>query len=588
MSIDLPDFPSGSGQSYASEEAKEEVRVALRGRLGDLATFHFELPPREIDADLALPCFGLSKTLRKSPSAIAEELASSLTWPEDGLIERAEADSGYLNLFYHPERFARKVLVEVGQRGDRYGASERGSGQSVLIDFSSPNIAKPMSVGHLRSTLIGDSLSRLYSFQGYQTVGTNHLGDWGTQFGKLIVAYQKWGDEEALLRDPIQELLRLYVHFHSRSEKEKTLEEEAREAFRLLEEGDLRIRGLWGRFRTLSLREFEKIYRTLGVTFDEWSGESAYNEQTGSMIDEAVKKGVAVESEGALIIPLTQEGIATPMVLRKRDGTSLYATRDLAAARFRIERYHPVLMIYVVGAEQKLHFQQLFAALRKLGYSSVRCEHVDFGLMSLPEGRMSTRKGRVVFLEEVIEEAILRAKAILEAKNPELSPSEREEVARMVGVGALKYNDLSQNRIKEVTFDWEKMLSFEGDSAPYLQYTHVRAVSILRKAGLGPGSTRSVAKGELLFRRPEEIRLAKTLARFPEVVRSAADLFFPHLVANFLFRLAQEFHAFYQQVPVLRAEGEEERFTRLAMVQGVAAITRRGLFLLGIEAPERM
>jgi arginyl-tRNA synthetase len=236
----------------------------------------------------------------------------------------------------------------------------------------------------------------------------------------------------------------------------------------------------------------------------------------------------------------------------------------------------------VVGAEQKLHFQQLFAALRKLGYSSVRCEHVDFGLMSLPEGRMSTRKGRVVFLEEVIEEAILRAKA------PELSSSERGEVARMVGVGALKYNDLSQNRIKEVTFDWERMLSFEGDSAPYLQYTHVRALSILRKAGLEPTSTRSVAKENLLFRRPEEIRLVKTLARFPEVVRSAADLFFPHLIANFLFRLAQEFHAFYQQVPVLRAEGEKERFTRLAMVQGVAAVTRRGLFLLGIEVPERM
>lgn len=581
-----PDPARASKGVYALEAAKEEAATALRSHLGEAIEFHFEVPPPGITADLAVPCHPLAKVYRKAPAVIAEELASALVWPKGGLIDHAEAVSGYLNLYYHPQRYGRRVLQEVSEQGEGFGGREIGKGKTVVIDYSSPNIAKPMSVGHLRSTLIGHALCRIYAFLDYRTVGINHLGDWGTQFGKLIAAYRHWGDEAALQREPIQELLRLYVLFHEKAEEDPALEEEGREAFRRLEMGDPKNREVWERFRRLSLEEFQKIYDLLGVSFDEWIGESAFNEDLPALISEARDRNVAVESEGALIIPLDAEGIETPLILRKRDGSSLYATRDLAAARQRIIRYHPQWLIYVVGAEQKLHFQQLFYALRKLGYTDVQCRHVEFGLMSLPEGRMSTRKGRVVRLQEVIEEAISRAKEILAAKNPDLSPSEREDVARKVGVGALKYNDLSQNRIKDVTFDWDKMLSFEGDSAPYLQYTYVRGKSILRKATeQGPFTDRG---DRFVFQRPEEIRLMKSMARFAEVVLAAAESLSPHLIANYLFRLAQDFQAFYQQVPVLRSEGEVERSTRLAMVVGVTAITRRGLSLLGIETPERM
>jgi len=586
MSRDRSNPGSVSRPGYALEAATGQAADLLQKSLGGLGELHFELPPPGIGADLAVPCFPLAKLLRKSPIEIAVELQGGLRWPEGGLIQRTEAVSGYLNFYFEPNYFCRRVLSEVIELKDRYGSSERGTGQTVVIDFSSPNIAKPMSVGHLRSTLIGDALCRLYRFQGYRTIGINHLGDWGTQFGNLIVAYREWINEEQLSRDPIRELLRLYVEFHERAAKDPGLEEKGRYEFRRLEEGDPESRRLWEKIRILSLREFEKIYSRLGIHFDEWSGESVYRDQTASLISEAGVKGAVRESEGALIIPLEDQGIETPLVLRKRDGGSLYATRDLSAALARIKSYDPVSLIYVVGAEQKLHFQQLFAALRKLGYAQVRYQHVDFGLMSLPEGKMSTRKGRVVFLDEVIEEAVSRATKILEAKNPDLSFSERKEVASKVGIGALKYNDLSQNRIKDVTFDWDKMLSFEGDSAPYLQYTYVRAQSILRKVpGEGEGGR---AKDEFFFGRPEEIRLAKFMARFPDVTRMAAESSSPHLVSDYLFRLAREFQTFYQQVPVLRSEGEPERSTRLAMVSAVAWITRQGLSLLGIEVPERM
>ncbi|HET6369676.1 MAG TPA: arginine--tRNA ligase, partial [Nitrospiria bacterium] len=401
---------SSSKNTYAFEAAKNEAASVIQQHLGEIDGLRFELPPPGIDADLAIPCFPLAKVLRKNPSAIATELAAILVWPDDGLIERAEGLSGYLNLYYRTDQFVRRVLLEVSEMEGEYGKGVQGIGQTVVIDFSSPNIAKPMSVGHLRSTLIGDALYRIYRFLGYHCVGINHLGDWGTQFGKLIVSYERWGNEDALSREPIRELLRLYVEFHERAAKEPDLEEEGRNAFRRLETGDPEACKLWEHFRSLSLQEFERIYQLLGVHFDHWTGESAYNKDSGPLISEALEKEVAVESEGALIIPLEDQGIETPLVLRKRDGTSLYSTRDLAAARLRIDRYRPTLMIYVVGAEQKLHFQQLFAALRKLGYAGVRLQHVDFGLMSLPEGKMSTRAGRVIFLEEVIREAVDRAK----------------------------------------------------------------------------------------------------------------------------------------------------------------------------------
>jgi arginyl-tRNA synthetase len=568
--------------TYTYEATKRDILESVRRAAGTDADLALSVPPPGVVADLALPCFPLAARLHKSPHEVASSLVGAVQLGPH--VDAVRAEGGFLNFILARPPFAASVMADLVRWGDRYGSHEVGAGRSVVIDYSSPNIAKPMSVGHLRSTIIGAALCQLYAYIGYHPVGINHIADWGTQFGKLLYAFVTWVDREAYAQDPMRELLRLYVKFEDEAQRDPSLEERGREWSLKLERGDPQARALWQEFVRHSMDEFAKIYDLLDVRFDHVLGESFYADKVGEVIDEALRRGVAVEDQGALIIRLDDVGLRTPLILRRSDGATLYHTRDLAAAIYRIRTWNPAQLIYVVGADQRLHFRQLFATLRKLGYEGVFA-HVDFGLITLPEGRMSTRKGRVVFLEDVLEEAIVRARRLVDDKNPELPADERAEVARIVGIGAVKYADLSQNRVKNIVFDWDRMLSLDGDSAPYLQYTYVRARSILRKSGDavpgGPFDPRSAATAP-------EWALLTQLARFPEIVLEAARTYHPHLVGTFLFTLAQTFHGFYHEIPVLQAEDEALQRSRLQLVSGVATVMRVGLGLLGIRVAERM
>lgn len=551
-----------------------------------------------IDADLAVPLFRIAKERSETPQALAERLASSLEL-KGTRFASAAALKGYLNLAFDKARFAREVIADFGRNPERYGSSEAGAGRTILIDYSSPNIAKPFSVGHLRSTIIGQALRNILSFLGYKVIGDNHLGDWGTQFGKLLSAFNRWGSEKELEHKPTAHLLSLYVRFHEEAKTNAGLELEARDWFRRLETGDEQARALWQRFVKLSTAEFGRIYDLLGVKFDSMRGESAYEDRLSGVISRALERGVARREKPAaamvtggdevgpdetvVIIPLDDAGIETPLILQKSDGTSLYATREIATAEYRIERWHPEKMLYVVGKEQELYFRQFSAALAKLGIG-IPCVHVTFGLVRLPEGRMSTREGRVVFLEDVISEAIRRAEAVVQGRD--LSPEEKARISRIVGIGAIRYADLSQSRIKEVVFDWNRMLALDGDSAPYLQYAYTRTRSILRKVEVQSGNGKVPNPSALTL--PEELTLLKSIARFPDSIVAAAEAYEPHRIAGRIYRLARDFSAFYDKAPVLKAETPELRDARLYLVEMTGKVLATGLALLGIEVTDRM
>ncbi len=534
----------------------------------------------------------------RSRKALAERLAASLRL-KGTRFTSAAAIKGYLNLTLDRPRLVSEVTADFTRDPDRYGSAGTGAGRTVVIDYSSPNIAKPFSVGHLRSTIIGQALKNILSFLGYRVIGDNHLGDWGTQFGKLLCAFSRWGSEAELVHNPTAHLLSLYVRFHDEAKADSRLGHEARDWFRRLEAGDVGVRSLWQRFVTLSTAEFGRIYDLLGVKFDSVRGESAYEDRLSGVISRALERGVARREkppaamgtgreevdpdETVVIIPLEDAGINTPLILQKSDGTSLYATREIATAEYRIERWQPERMLYVVGNEQELYFRQFGAALGKLGIS-VPCIHVTFGLVRLPEGRMSTREGRVVFLEDVISEAVRRAEAVIQERD--LSPDEKTRISRIVGIGAIKYADLSQSRIKEVVFDWNRMLSLDGDSAPYLQYAYTRTRSILRKSGV-PTPKCGVPDPSVLVL-PEELALLKSVARFPDAVAAAAESYEPHRIAGRVYRLARDFSAFYDKAPVLKAETPELRDARLSLVEMTGRIIATGLDLLGIEVSDRM
>jgi arginyl-tRNA synthetase len=551
-----------------------------------------------IDADLAVPMFRTARQRNGDPQTIAEWLAGRIDLTGTR-FSSATAIKGYLNLTLDRARFVREVIADFARDPDRYGSAETGAGRTIVIDYSSPNIAKPISVGHLRSTIIGQALHNILSFLGYRVIGDNHLGDWGTQFGKLLSAFTRWGCEAELERNPTAHLLSLYVRFHQEAKADVDLEREARDWFRRLEAGDEKARSLWQRFVKLSTTEFGRIYDLLGVKFDSMRGESAYEDRLAGVINRALERGTARRDkppaaivtggeevgpgETVVVIPLDDAGIDTPLILQKSDGTSLYATREIATAEYRIERWQPEKMLYVVGKEQELYFRQFSAALRKLGFE-VPCVHVTFGLVRLPEGRMSTREGRVVFLEDVIAEAVRRAEAVLQERD--LSPEEKTRISRIVGIGAIKYADLSQSRIKEVVFDWNRMLSLDGDSAPYLQYAYTRTRSILRKA---PNSVPpSFVPHPSSFSLPEELTLLKSIARFPDAVAAAAESYEPHRIAGRIYRLARDFSAFYDKAPVLKAETPKLRDARLYLVEMTGRVIATGLALLGIEVTDRM
>jgi arginyl-tRNA synthetase len=568
------------------QKLKQEIGLLLAPLVGmdpaeviDL----LETPPETAYGDIAFPCFALAKSRKKAPALIAKELSEELQGKKGRLWDKSVTRGPYLNFHIAPEAFGREVLSQIQAGGEDYGKSDLGRGGNVTIDYSSPNIAKPFGVGHIRSTVIGHSLYLIYKALGYNSIGINHLGDWGTQFGKLIVAYRLWGQEDELEADPVNYLYRLYVKFHQVVEDEPGLDDEARAWFRKLEEDDEEAVSYWNRFRKLSLENYALIYDLLGIEFEYYHGESHYNDMLDRVIDLVQEKGIAKESEGALIIDLEPYGLP-PVMLRKKDGATLYITRDLAAAIYRKETFDFARSIYVVGAEQVLHFQQLFKVLELLGFEwAADCVHVPFGLIRFKEGRMSTRAGKIILLDEVLKRSIKMARETIEEKNPDLA--DKESAAMAVGLGAVRFGDLSNDRIKNIEFDWDKVLDFSGETAAYIQYSHARICSILRKAG--EELTKWDDQAAALLVREEEVALVKTLALLPDKIIASAESYKPSILARYLIDVAREFNRFYHNCPVLTSEAELKH-GRLLLISAARQVIANGLALLGITSPEEM
>ena len=534
-----------------------------------------EVPPNQDLGDYSFPCFTLAKKLKKSPVLIASDLAEKM--PENKLFEKIDVVNGFVNFSLNKGYLASKLLPKIISEHKEYGKSAEGAGKTVVLDFSSPNIAKPFSVAHLRSTVIGHSLARIWEHMGYKAERVNHLGDWGTQFGKVIVAYKKWGDEPSEhSKGSIRHLLELYVRFHKEAEDQPDLDDEARLWFKKLEDGDKEAYSLWQQFRKTSLDNLREVYELMGVGFDHYTGESFYNDLMPKAI-EKLEPFMEV-SEGADIVSLGED--MPPFLVRKSDGATLYGTRDLTAAIYRFETFNFAKCLYVVGGEQALHFKQVFAVLKKLGYDwADSCEHVPFGLMRFGDMKLSTRQGNVIFLEDVLNKAIDLTKEIIEEKNPDIE--NKDDVARMVGVGAVIFNDLRNNRIKTINFEWDDLLNFQGDTGPYIQYTHARACSLLSKA-----EEVTTVNLELLQEVEEEVLVAE-LERFPDIVKQAARANEPSTIARYLLSLARDFNKFYQAHRILDVE-EELKKARLTLVDAIRKTIDTGLFLLGLEAPEKM
>jgi arginyl-tRNA synthetase len=541
------------------------------------------LPPDEAWGDYALPCFVFAQKQKRSPLEIAQELAAALHGRH---IIRAVATGPYVNITVDRALLMQFILGSITAQGDRYGSSAEGTGKTVVIDYSSPNIARPFSIAHLRSTALGNSLRKLYEHLGYHVVGVNHVGDWGVQFGTLIAAYQRWGSKERVEQDSIYELFRLYVRFHDESERDPALREEARIWFKRLEEGDREALGLWQWFAEESVRAFQRYYEVLGVEFTEIRGESAYRDQTAALIEDLLQRGIAKESQGAIVIPFDDESLP-PLIIRTKDGTTVYATRDLCAAIHHYETYRFHKKLYVVDAGQSLHFQQLFRALEKLGYPWAKdLVHVPFGVMRFEDQRMSTRRGNVVFLEEVLRRSTELTRSSIEnieKKSSELSEAEKEQVAQDVGVSAVIYADLSRSRNHDINFRWEEVLNFHGQSGPYIQYTHARLAGVLRKYGKGVAQEPQYS----LLTHPHEISLARLLEQFPQKVRQAAAEYEPFVIASYLGELAATANRFYDSCRVL-GEAEPLEEARIALVSATKWVLKKGLELLGMKAPERM
>lgn len=536
-----------------------------------------ESPPSLEMGNFAFPCFKLAKIHRAAPQKIAADLAEKM--PADPLFEKVVPMGPYLNFYADRSKLAEYTVGEILRWGGDFGKSDEGKGKTVVLDYSAPNIAKPFGIGHLRSTIIGNSLYKIHAALGYKCVGINYIGDWGTQFGKLIAAYQHWGDESLLQQNPINHLYELYVRFHREAEADPGLEDEGRGWFKKLEDGDSYATELWQRFRDISLAEFKRVYARLGVEFDCWHGESFYNKMLDETIAAVDALGLLEQSQGAWIVNLEEEGMP-PCLLRKQDGATLYATRDLTAAIYRHDTWGFAKALYVVGVDQTLYFRQLFAVLKKMGKPWVEnCQHIPFGMIRFNGGKMSTRQGSLVFLDDVLTEAIDLATEIIAEKNPDLP--NKEEVARQVGVGALIFGDLSNDRIKDIDFDWDQVMDFSGETAPYIQYAHARICSILRKAPLEPGFNLSLLEGEY------ENALVSVLSKFPEAIERAGATCKPSFVARYLIDVAKEFSRFYHQCPVLNAP-PAVRSARLALIDATRQVLANGLSLLGIEAPEEM
>ena len=533
--------------------------------------------PKSSDlGDIAFPAFSLAKIERKAPQAIAADIAEKI---DASHFEKVVATGPYVNFFLDKSKISDQVIKSVIKAGADYGQQEEGQGANVTIDLSSPNIAKPFSVGHLRSTVIGDAISNIYKKMGYNTIKINHLGDWGKQFGLLMVAYKKWGSKEAVEANPIDELLKLYVRINAEIENDPALDEEGRLWFKKLEDGDPEATELWQWFRDESLVEFNRIYKLLGVEFDSLNGEAFYNDKMDEAVQILEDKGLLKESKGASIVELDDVNLP-PAMIKKSDGATLYITRDIATAIYRARTYNFVKNIYAVGQEQSNHFRQLKAVLKKMGFEwSDDMIHVDFGLVTKNRQKLSTRKGNIILLEPTLQEAISRAKAQIEEKNPELE--NKEEVARAVGVGAVKFYDLKTDRRNGYDFDLEAMVSFEGETGPYVQYAYARIQSILRKANFTPSADATYSLND-----PESWEIIKLLQDFSRVVKRAAENYDPSLIAKYAINLAQAFNKYYAHTRIL--DESPERDSRLALSYSTAVVLKEALRLLGVDAPEKM
>ena len=533
--------------------------------------------PKSSDlGDIAFPAFSLAKVERKAPQAIAADIAEKI---DQSAFEKVVATGPYVNFFLDKSKISDQVIKSVIEAGADYGQQDEGHGQNITIDLSSPNIAKPFSVGHLRSTVIGDALSNIFRKMGYNTIKINHLGDWGKQFGLLMVAYKKWGSKEAVEANPIDELLKLYVRINAEIENDPELDEEGRKWFKKLEDGDPEATELWQWFRDESLVEFNRIYKLLGVEFDSLNGEAFYNDKMDEGVQILEDKGLLKESKGASIVELDDVNLP-PAMIKKSDGATLYITRDIATAIYRARTYNFVKNIYAVGQEQSNHFRQLKAVLKKMGFDwSDDMVHVDFGLVTKNRQKLSTRKGNIILLEPTLQEAISRAKAQIEEKNPELE--NKEEVAHAVGVGAVKFYDLKTDRRNGYDFDLEAMVSFEGETGPYVQYAYARIQSILRKANFTPSADATYSLSD-----PESWEIIKLLQDFARVVKRAAENYDPSLIAKYAINLAQAFNKYYAHTRIL--DESPERDSRLALSYSTAVVLKEALRLLGVDAPEKM
>lgn len=564
-------------------DLKEKLAPAIAAALdmdeAEIAAM-LETPPNPKMGDAAFPCFKLKQKLGKEAADIAQELHGKMELPF--FVSEAKVVGGYLNFYYDRIFYAQTVLGQTVRAGEDYGKSDMGAGKTVVIDYSSINIAKPFHIGHLSSTAIGSALYKLYKYLGYDAVGVNHLGDWGTQFGKLIAAYKLWGDDAKIERESMDAMLELYVRFHKEAEADPELDEQGRMWFKKIEDGDEEALRIFKWFSDLTLREANKVYDLLGVEFDSYAGESFYNDMLPAVIKELKEKNLLEESEGAYVVRLNEYDLP-PAVVLKTDGATLYITRDIAAAKYRRETYDFFKCLYVVAYQQNLHFRQLFAVLEKMGYKwSEDMEHVAFGMVSLKEGTISTREGKVVFLTDVLNKAVEKTLAIINEKSPDLQ--DKELVASDVGIGAVIYSTLSQSRIKDIKFSFERVLDFDGETGPYVQYTHARCNSILQN--WQPDESKVETDVSVLDNK-EALAVLKLLESFPSSLLSAAQDCEPFYVTRHITKLAQAFNSYYYAHRIID-EGEAQTNARVMLTAAVKNVIKRGLGLLGIKAPNRM
>ncbi len=564
-----------------NELIAEKIANATELDKNEIMTY-IEIPPKSDMGDYAFPCFKLAKVLKKSPVMIATEIREKIS--PDEYIEKIEDKAGYLNFYINNEQLVKEVLSEINTEKENFGKSNEGNGKNIVIDYSSPNIAKPFHIGHLRTTLIGSALYKVYKYLGYNTIGVNHLGDYGTQFGKMIEAYKMWGTEYDLTEDPINKMVDMYVRINNLCKEDEQVLENCRENFRLLENGDKYCTDLWNQFKDLSLKEFDKIYDILDVKFDSLNGEAFYADKTDEVIKILEEKGKLTDSEGAKIVDLTDAGIETPCIIQKANGSTIYATRDLAAILYRARTYDFDKCLYVVAYEQNLHFKQIFEVAKYLVDEKYAkgLKHISYGMVQLPTGKMSTRLGNVVKIEDLINETIEKAKEIITAKNPDLE--NKDEVAKKVGIAAIIFNTLSTTNTKDQIFDWNTALNFQGETGPYIQYTYVRTKSVLEKVGRVPELS-EVDFSQLTDE--SSIKVLKSLYAFQETLEMTAEKNEPAILARYLIEVSQNYSNFYNDNKVL-VDDEKVKNARTYLTYAVGVVLKTGASLLSIKMPDKM